>query len=127
MKNFRSGGFRGDRSGGRGGRSFGEDRSFNRDRGPRTMHDAICSKCGAQCQVPFEPNGSKPIYCKDCFRPDDQGGNDRSAFRPRPSFGQRDFTRAPREQSRVDLSGVEEQLTEINNKLDAILMKLQGE
>jgi CxxC-x17-CxxC domain-containing protein len=29
--------------------------------------DAICSNCGKKCQVPFRPDGTKPVYCKDCF------------------------------------------------------------
>ncbi len=29
--------------------------------------DAVCSNCGKACQVPFRPDGKKPVYCKDCF------------------------------------------------------------
>ena len=29
--------------------------------------DAVCSNCGKKCQVPFRPDGKKPVYCKDCF------------------------------------------------------------
>ena len=35
--------------------------------GERVMHDVICSSCGAQCQVPFEPRLDKPVYCDECF------------------------------------------------------------
>lgn len=35
----------------------------------RTFHEATCSKCGILTQVPFKPNGSKPVYCRDCFTP----------------------------------------------------------
>jgi len=35
--------------------------------GPREMHDAVCSECGKQCQVPFKPREGKPVFCKDCF------------------------------------------------------------
>ena len=39
--------------------------------GPREMHDAVCAKCGAECQVPFKPRseeeGGKPVLCKECF------------------------------------------------------------
>jgi CxxC-x17-CxxC domain-containing protein len=38
------------------------------DRGPREMFSATCSSCGREAQVPFRPNGSKPVYCSDCFR-----------------------------------------------------------
>ena len=36
-------------------------------RGPREMFSATCSTCGREAQVPFRPNGSKPVYCSDCF------------------------------------------------------------
>mgnify|MGYP001574023694 CR=1 FL=1 len=32
------------------------------------MHTATCDRCGARCEVPFRPSGSKPIYCNNCFR-----------------------------------------------------------
>ncbi|MBI2658343.1 hypothetical protein HYX08_06655 [Candidatus Woesearchaeota archaeon] len=32
------------------------------------MHTATCDKCGARCEVPFRPTGSRPIYCNNCFR-----------------------------------------------------------
>lgn len=38
------------------------------DRGPRQMHDAICAGCGCETQVPFKPDGRKPVYCQNCFR-----------------------------------------------------------
>ena len=31
------------------------------------MHDTKCSKCGADCTVPFKPAEGKPVYCKECF------------------------------------------------------------
>ena len=27
----------------------------------------ICSGCGKQTTVPFEPRGDRPVYCQDCF------------------------------------------------------------
>ncbi len=33
----------------------------------REMYTAICAECGAETQVPFRPNGSRPVYCRDCF------------------------------------------------------------
>jgi CxxC-x17-CxxC domain-containing protein len=37
------------------------------DRGPREMFSATCARCGREAQVPFRPNGIKPVYCNDCF------------------------------------------------------------
>ncbi|MEB3287646.1 MAG: CxxC-x17-CxxC domain-containing protein [Vampirovibrionales bacterium] len=37
-------------------------------RAPRQLFDTVCSACGVQTQVPFQPNGSKPVYCRDCYK-----------------------------------------------------------
>jgi CxxC-x17-CxxC domain-containing protein len=50
--------FRGGRDGG-----FRRNNSF----GPREMHKAVCSECGAECEVPFKPAEGKPVYCKECY------------------------------------------------------------
>lgn len=45
-----------------------EDRE-NRGRfGPREMHDAVCSDCGEQTQVPFKPVEGRPVYCRECYQ-----------------------------------------------------------
>ena len=48
-----------------GSKSFGNKGGF--DRGPREMFKADCAKCGNACEVPFRPNGAKPVYCNNCF------------------------------------------------------------
>src|SRR5206468_12797200 len=35
--------------------------------GPRQMFSAVCSNCGREARVPFEPRTDKPVYCSDCF------------------------------------------------------------
>jgi CxxC-x17-CxxC domain-containing protein len=35
---------------------------------PREMHKAVCSDCGQECEVPFEPQEGRPVYCRDCFK-----------------------------------------------------------
>ena len=35
--------------------------------GSRPMFSATCSSCGREAKVPFQPTGSKPVYCSDCF------------------------------------------------------------
>jgi CxxC-x17-CxxC domain-containing protein len=37
------------------------------NRGPRQMFPATCARCGKQTEVPFQPRGDKPVYCRDCF------------------------------------------------------------
>ncbi len=50
-------------SGGGGGYSAGG----GYDRPQRQMFAAVCSECGKETQVPFQPRGDKPVYCSDCF------------------------------------------------------------
>jgi CxxC-x17-CxxC domain-containing protein len=37
------------------------------DRPQRQMFATVCSQCGKETQVPFQPRGDKPVYCSDCF------------------------------------------------------------
>ncbi len=53
----------GDFGGGYGGRGGGE-RGFG---GPRQLFPAVCAECGKETEVPFQPRGDRPVYCRDCF------------------------------------------------------------
>jgi len=44
---------------GSGGRGYGT--------GERQMYPAVCAECGQSTEVPFEPRGDRPVYCRDCF------------------------------------------------------------
>ncbi len=47
---------------------YGSNRGGGRDfGGPAEMHNATCADCGKNCEVPFKPNGKKPVYCLNCF------------------------------------------------------------
>lgn len=37
------------------------------ERGPRQMFPVVCSQCGKDTEVPFEPREGRPVYCSDCF------------------------------------------------------------
>ena len=54
--------------GGGGGYGGGGGGGGGYDRPPRQMYDATCADCGKIAQVPFQPTGSRPVYCNDCFR-----------------------------------------------------------
>ncbi|MDD3150943.1 MAG: zinc-ribbon domain containing protein [Candidatus Gastranaerophilales bacterium] len=43
-------------------------RSGGGGRGPRPQYDVICSECGCQTTVPFEPKSDRPVYCSDCYK-----------------------------------------------------------
>jgi CxxC-x17-CxxC domain-containing protein len=36
--------------------------------GPRQLYPAVCSACGKETEVPFEPRLDKPVYCRECFQ-----------------------------------------------------------
>ena len=36
--------------------------------GAREMFQTTCSQCGQTAEVPFQPRGDKPVYCRDCFQ-----------------------------------------------------------
>jgi len=59
--------------------SGGRDRGGRDRREDRQMYRATCADCGKSCEVPFKPSGSKPVYCDDCFKRnnDSMGGRDR--------------------------------------------------
>ena len=65
MRNF-SGNNRSER-----GKDFSKRGS--RDSGRPAMHQATCSNCGKDCEVPFKPTSGKPIFCSNCF---DKSQND---------------------------------------------------
>jgi CxxC-x17-CxxC domain-containing protein len=33
----------------------------------REYHAAVCSGCGGQAMVPFQPRNDRPVYCSTCF------------------------------------------------------------
>lgn len=67
MGEFGRGGPRRNFGGGGGGGSGGGGGFRRESFGPREMHKATCSECGAECEVPFKPAEGKPVYCKDCY------------------------------------------------------------
>lgn len=51
--------------------SYGGGSSYARggyNSGPREMHAAVCTNCGKQTEVPFQPTPGKPVYCRECFQ-----------------------------------------------------------
>lgn len=40
----------------------------NRMGGPRELYSVTCSDCGQAAEVPFQPRGDKPVFCRDCFQ-----------------------------------------------------------
>jgi len=42
---------------------------FGRNYGYRSQQKfpTICSQCGKETEVPFEPKEGRPVYCSDCY------------------------------------------------------------
>jgi len=60
-----------------GQKSFGARPSFGGPRGASSFgahvssgegHKTTCDGCHAPCEVPFVPNGKKPVYCRNCYK-----------------------------------------------------------
>lgn len=114
-------GFKGGDRGGFGG---------NRDAGRREteMFKATCSNCKKPCEVPFKPDGSKPVLCRDCFA---SGRDERPARRPErrddAPRGDRSFstprtTQAPS----PDLRELKDQVSKLETKVNEVLALLKS-
>jgi CxxC-x17-CxxC domain-containing protein len=40
----------------------------NKHFGDRKMYKAVCSDCNQECEVPFKPDGERPVYCRECYK-----------------------------------------------------------
>jgi len=101
-----------------------------RDRGPVTMHQAICDQCGKPCEVPFRPTAGKPVYCSTCFEGKKETGNNRGGDRSfqrnydgykspiRPDFGG--------DTSKGSNNEVKRQLEILNGKMDLLIKAVEA-
>lgn len=104
---------------------------YDNNRAPKEMQlfSTTCTTCGKSCEVPFRPDGTKPVLCRDCFANKNaapaQGGYNRGE---QTSFGGRQDRKPERnyESSRpvsnnVDLSAVTKQIAALEFKVTQIL------
>jgi len=107
MKNFQPGGLRG-RKPDLGGRPQSDVNSYapkfratndrndskprfgdRHDRGDRLVKKDVqlfaakCTTCGKSCEVPFRPDGTKPVLCRDCFSDKNSSPTNMTASRDR--------------------------------------------
>ncbi|MDQ3014827.1 MAG: hypothetical protein M3Q73_03115, partial [bacterium] len=83
---------------------------------------------GKTAQVPFKPNGKKPVYCKDCFAKNGGQGTPRESrdsreYSPRPyAPSPRSFSPAPRPFAEPKKNDDQTKLLEaLNTKLDKLI------
>jgi len=60
------------RGDGGGGGGYGGGGSYSS--GPRQMYPAKCANCGRDTEVPFQPRGDRPVYCRECFQQQQPSG-----------------------------------------------------
>ncbi|MEK9160250.1 MAG: CxxC-x17-CxxC domain-containing protein [Patescibacteria group bacterium] len=137
-----------DRGGWKPKKSFGK-RPFGGDRGDRNsdgpeMHQTVCDGCGDECEVPFKPNGRKPVYCRSCFKKQegDEGGfdrrdNDRGSdrgerrdfdrprYEERPRYEDKPRFEKPRFEKPQATENNKAQFEMLNFKMDLIIKALQ--
>lgn len=146
MNNFKPGGQR-NRKEFLGGRpksdaNYGPKKRFeSNDRGPRRddrgsdrkieLFTTACTTCGKSCEVPFKPDGTKPVLCRDCFAAKNAGGdntrttnrfasNDFGARKPERSFDAPRVERAPGV-SKEDFAALSRHVTALDAKINEIL------
>lgn len=114
-------------------RSFGGASSSFRDRGDRgsfgasyekpQLHRATCAGCGESCEVPFKPNGSKPVYCRDCFKK--EGGDSFSDRSESRTYVKRSDSRPAAPAVTMSTGHLEVRLDELEIKIDRIMRELE--
>lgn len=131
MKDFKKsfGGNRGGFKGGfdRGSRDGGGFRGApRRDERSSEMFEATCATCKKTCEVPFRPNGKKPVLCKDCFASSKGDAPERSFSRD--TRDSRDSFRheAPRHSARHESAprqddGMKAEIVKLGTKLDTLI------
>ncbi len=115
------GGFKGNRGGFGGGR--------DNDRREVTMHKAICSTCDKSCEVPFRPDGSKPVLCSECFgknRSDDRNGVERRSDRFSNDRPKRSFDTPKSHDHHADFEALKTKVSALEAKVDEILSLLKN-
>lgn len=81
-------------------------------------HKTTCDGCHAPCEVPFVPNGKKPVYCRNCYK----GKETTTSFTGQP-FSQ------PTELNREEngSSDLKKQFSILNTKLDRLISVIEAQ
>jgi CxxC-x17-CxxC domain-containing protein len=90
-------------------------------RGTVQKFDAVCDNCGKSCQVPFRPDGKKPVYCKNCF---DAPRSMHPALKGNSPVNTEHAMPSGEGKTIADLT---RQIAAMNTKIDTMLKILEGE
>jgi len=111
-----------------GKRDFGARPSFGANRAPgfgahvsaarsAEAHKTTCDGCHAPCEVPFVPNGKKPVYCRNCYK----GKDTTTSFTGQPFSAPTEFNK---EDGSTDLK---KQFSILNTKLDRLISAIEAQ
>jgi CxxC-x17-CxxC domain-containing protein len=93
---------------------------------PLEMHKTTCAHCHKVCEVPFRPNGKKPVFCKDCFDRDKSDAPSRPSARPttaaRPPY-RTENRPISSERNNDDLRS---QVVALNAKIDSLMRMVEA-
>ncbi len=93
--------------------------------GDKEMYSAECASCHNKCEVPFRPNGKKPVYCSNCFVKDGESAprGDRRDFSSRPTPSYERPAAARPDNSSYELK---RELQAVNEKLERFINIMEG-
>lgn len=141
MKNFQPGGLR-NRKPDLGGRPQSDVNNYapkkrfesaprsSEGRGQREVQlfKTNCTTCGRECEVPFRPDGKKPVLCRDCFAAKNAAptnATNRTAFTPNERIGrkpERNYAEASTSHPQtLDYSILTKQLNALEVKVNQLL------
>lgn len=95
-----------------------------------TVFKTICDTCHKSCEVPFKPNGKKPVFCDACFRhtkevttSDYIRRKDKTIFDTPENFVQpvNPLTSSYAPSSEVKIAELKRELSSANAKLDKLI------
>lgn len=80
-------------------------------------HKTKCDGCQALCEVPFIPNGKKPVYCRNCYK-----GKDTTT-----SFTGQPFTAPVESKFDEGSADMKKQFAILNTKLDRLISAIEAQ
>jgi CxxC-x17-CxxC domain-containing protein len=92
----------------------------------KEMHKTNCSKCRTQCEVPFKPNGKKPVFCSNCYVRDEAQQSGGGSFEKRSYGPERSFSResAAPSADTIRIAAIQKELNVVHAKLDTLIANL---
>jgi CxxC-x17-CxxC domain-containing protein len=112
---------------------YGNKPSFGGDRDKKdvTLYNATCTTCGKSCEVPFRPDGKKPVLCRDCFAAKNESPTNMSAhrdrFTPNEMVGRKfEQPASPRTVLSPDYQLLVKQLGVVEDKVNQILALIKA-